>query len=82
VSGTAATNGEERAAKAVTWTRELPKVPGWYWFRADGRAPEAVQIVNDGHELLFLSVDLDEPASLADFDGYACEWYGPLEPPA
>lgn len=52
--------------RALVWTKEAPKVPGWYWCRDYGKY---IHIVHVG-------VDLSEYQEIRDV-----EWAGPISEP-
>ena len=68
----------------MKWTREAPKVPGFYWLRgagclATGTPQQVVEVLNSwarfflcGYQDAF-KIDELEPTA---------EWYGPLVPPS
>lgn len=74
----------------MTWTRETPTKPGYYWLRLrrdihsdDVFGPAIVNIYgSDDPELEWMGYE--NPMRVADIPGAgwidAC-WYGPLEPP-
>jgi hypothetical protein len=68
----------------MKWTKELPAVSGWYWWRATPDHKPIVLSVNDwpgGGLALYY------PRAAANLDGYTTpgqiggEWEGPLKPP-
>ena len=70
----------------MTWTRETPTEPGWYWYR-DREEPEpAIYRVSrtTGGDLLVVWTDCGIDWELAHLARHAvgAEWCGPLEVPS
>jgi len=64
----------------MTWTREPPKVPGWYWARRPGDTDAGdMQVVRVWRESGQLRTELGD--DMARYFLVGTEWYGPLEPP-
>lgn len=61
----------------LTWTRDRPTVPGWYWMRTQSGAFEEIVEVFRRRGDLYVS----EPDDLYPLSGYAGEWAGPLPHP-
>ncbi len=59
----------------MKWTREVPTVAGWYWWREKSGAPPTTLLLEmqDGEMHCMTWEDAPE-----DMGG---EWYGPLEVP-
>ena len=71
------------AAKPLTWTREKPTEPGWYWCCTPGIADseEIIQLAKDESGDLFQTAEyIDEITSISEFNEN-CEWAGPIPPP-
>jgi hypothetical protein len=76
---------QQAAGKPLAWSRELPAVPGWYWWR-DGSDDEAE--VKEVCDVGYLACDHSAPTpggyvqglfKLGDVGG---EWAGPIPVPA
>lgn len=69
-------------AGALRWTREKPKVAGFYWCLVPGTEDLAVhQFVEDENGLLFEPAEyVDEIVNLSDFNPN-CKWAGPIPEP-
>ena len=69
----------------MTWTREPPKVEGFYWLRNANTDPSPIVMHvwrrYEDDELASEFSGSDETFQLDDW-GPDAEWYGPLEPPA
>jgi len=68
----------------MTWTREPPKVPGFYWLRgagclSTGTQSQVVEVF--GSRPYFYLAGYDESFKADELEETA-EWSGPLEPPA
>lgn len=69
----------------MTWTSELPAVPGWYWWRHNGhidhvtayRQGGRIRIAEGGGDVL-MTYSLKQHAKR--YPG--SEWAGPIPPPA
>ena len=71
-------------ADDIRWTRELPSVPGWYWYRADAR--EVTRLTDVQRDrfgaiagLLVYSPWHTGPWPVLIAEGG--EWAGPILPP-
>lgn len=66
---------------ALLWTREKPKVAGWYWVRDKGMASIVDLWLNRTLASLYVSIAGDEGSTpLSKFSDW-CEWWGPLPEP-
>lgn len=77
----------------MRWTKELPKTPGWYWYRESGNeqgcmpwidrmsGPVVVEVESqDGSLSVWVThMDFTDPLNTDNFPG---EWAGPIPPPA
>lgn len=69
----------EKKDRALTWTTEPPKVPGWYWQRKAGHPQSAriVRISDYGNEIRCKDGHSDR--AIERCKGF--EWAGPIAPP-
>ncbi len=68
---------------ALTWTREKPTKPGWYWSRVPFVADtaELIHLVRGENGILFEPAEyVDMITTLAEFNTH-CEWAGPIPEP-
>ena len=68
----------------MTWSKQFPKLPGWYWFRIT--ETDSTEIVEIDEEDKVWSVNLPAPCLLKDYptlaaNGCEVKWYGPLSRP-
>jgi len=66
----------------VSWTKEKPKTPGWYWLRANGMATgvpiEVVEVSGECRmKLNAADITVTVPCAII-----AMEWAGPIPKPA
>ena len=67
---------------ALRWTRNRPKVPGWYWLAAPvGYTPRIVKVWRNDDDKLY--VNAETPGWMLDKRGAwkGCRWAGPILPP-
>lgn len=74
----------------MTWTRERPTQPGWYWWRTYGWDTKEVrtevvsveQLIQDGKPAYwYWEIGETEPTMIGTESSIPDEWYGPLEVP-
>jgi hypothetical protein len=62
------------------WTTEKPTVPGWYWWRANGKDDSIVRLIETQEGGLIVQFETGHCAYVRNVpDG---EWAGPLTPPS
>lgn len=79
---------EANTGESTRWSKEEPKVEGWWWCcTADGGAPSVVHVWANSDGVLMVN-DADSTLTvrmtdyLAEFAAEGLEWSGPLQPPA
>jgi hypothetical protein len=73
------------AESRLTWTRDLPTVPGWYWHRNGPEAPVGMLCLTywqDQRGVNYLMNDRWGMVSAMQFGAPDSLWCGPLTPPA
>jgi hypothetical protein len=71
-------NGDEWAARGVTWTREVPPLPGYYWWRSDPLSmPEPVRLEANGEWWAFTNAERED----ARYNPAGLWWPVPLVTP-
>ena len=74
----------------LTWTREKPDAPGWYWILSPGHhsnLPTVIQIVFDVYAGRWLALippcqDPRHPGKEVELQQLDAVWAGPLEVPS
>lgn len=66
----------------LTWTKEKPTTPGWYWNRVEGSRMFKVSLVNEDHDgQLYVreAIDFFHITYIKSVKNF--EWAGPLPEP-